>query len=359
RAHNVFVDWLVSGGIPAFLLFIGLLVSAVLALYRSEVSRAERIFLTGAIAAYAFQALFVFDNLFTYIPLAAILAMAHVASSRPFKQIDRLPVLGTTELNTVAPIMLVVGIALVLAVNIPSMRAAGDLVHAISGIPGGPQANLDYFKKAVADGSYGTQEIREQLVSYANSVAANPSASNQLKDEFVRFAISEMGKEVERAPLDARLRAQYALIYETGGQYDKALEQVNEAIALSPKKQSFYLQKANLLASAGKPTEARAVFHAAYDLAPSFPELAASAAAGDILAGDLAGGKAFLMEKLGTTTVNSTALVRAYYETKRYDDLVAIVQLQTREAGNTGPSLLRLANAYGLATRFTEARAVL
>ena len=82
RAHNVFFDWLIAGGFPALLLFLALLISAVVALYRGSASRAERIVLIGALAAYAFQGLFVFDNLFTYIPLAAILALATTLATR-------------------------------------------------------------------------------------------------------------------------------------------------------------------------------------------------------------------------------------------------------------------------------------
>ena len=39
RAHDVFLDWLVAGGVPALLLFLALFVSSVVALYRNGVSR--------------------------------------------------------------------------------------------------------------------------------------------------------------------------------------------------------------------------------------------------------------------------------------------------------------------------------
>jgi O-antigen ligase len=89
RAHSVYIDWLVAGGLPGFLLFIGLLGISGIALLRSHASRAERVFLVAALAAYAFQALFVFDNLFTYVFLAALLANAHEATARPFPLLER------------------------------------------------------------------------------------------------------------------------------------------------------------------------------------------------------------------------------------------------------------------------------
>jgi O-antigen ligase len=68
RAHNIFLDWAVAGGIPALLLFLTALLTVAWSLYRAPVSRAERVLLLSALFGYAVQGLAVFDNLFTYIP---------------------------------------------------------------------------------------------------------------------------------------------------------------------------------------------------------------------------------------------------------------------------------------------------
>ena len=57
------------------------------------------------------EALVVFDNLFSYVPLAAVIAMAHAASARPWKKVDALPVPASSTLDTmVAPVALVAGL---------------------------------------------------------------------------------------------------------------------------------------------------------------------------------------------------------------------------------------------------------
>jgi O-antigen ligase len=132
RAHNVFIDWLVAGGFPALLLFLGLFVSASFALYRREASRAERVMLLAAMSAYAIQAIVVFDNLFTYVPLAAILATAHAASSRPWKRVEKVGVVSESTLQVALPLTAVVAIAFIWMVNIPNISAASELVRALS-----------------------------------------------------------------------------------------------------------------------------------------------------------------------------------------------------------------------------------
>ena len=63
RAHNQFLDWLVDGGLPAFVLYVSFFVLIVLAIVRSELAVPEQAVLLGLLAAYAFNNLFVFDDL--------------------------------------------------------------------------------------------------------------------------------------------------------------------------------------------------------------------------------------------------------------------------------------------------------
>ncbi|HEX2792145.1 MAG TPA: O-antigen ligase family protein [Candidatus Paceibacterota bacterium] len=359
RAHSVYVDWLVAGGIPGIILYLGLLLAATLALFRSpNIGRPERIFLIGALAAYAFQALFVFDNLFSYVPLAAVLAMAHAASARPIRKMEALPtVAGDTANATLAPVALVAAAALVWAVNIPNMSAAGHLVQAISPAAQGPAQNLEYFRAALADGSYATQEIREQLVGFTTQVLQQSQAAPALKAEFANLALGEIDKEIARAPGDARLYVQKSTLLRAAGDYEQAYGAIQEARRLSPQRQAFMLEEAGILVELKRTDEARDLFHAAYELDPSFDALAASAAAGDIYAGDIEAGKALLAGTFGTTSVNSPALVRAYYETKRYSDLIEVLRAAIIETNGSADARYRLATAYALAGRASDARA--
>ncbi|MES2931074.1 MAG: O-antigen ligase family protein [Patescibacteria group bacterium] len=359
RAHSTYLDWLIAGGFPALILFIALLLAAFIALLRApDLSRAERVLLIGALAAYAVQALVVFDNLFSYVPFAILLAMAHRASEKPINVLERAPELsGQTGVSALGTVAAVAAIALVWVVNVPGMSAAHHLVYAVSPLPQGAQQNLEYFKKALADNSFATQEIREQIVINTMKFVSDEKVPEGVRQEYATLALLEMGKEIERSPNDARLRVQYASAYEAAGDKESSLLEVEKAIELSPKKQALHINRGFKLFELGRLEEAREAFRYAYDLDPSFEQVAVSAASGYVLAGDLAGAKALLMEALGTTTADSDSLFYAYYQTKQWDDMIAVARARVAAANGSADSRLRLGQALAAAGRFAEARA--
>jgi len=332
RAHNTFLDWLIAGGLPAFLLFGALFVSAALALYRRSVSRAERILLLSALAAYLIQSLTVFDNLFSYVPLATVFAMAHVASSRPIKRLEDAPVVRGDMENVAAPIVAVV-LALVLwFVNVPSYRASAHLIDALRNGTD-PAAGLAGFKAALADGGFGSQEIREQLVTFSTSVDGS-SADTATKTAVAAYAIDQMKQEIAHSPNDARLWLELAIGYRAAGDLTDARAASAQAHELSPQKQGIIFEQGAEAASAGDFESVQALFHSAYDLDPSYADAAAYAAAGDIFAGDTEAGKALLLSHFGTTTVDNSILIGAYYQQKDFKSIVDILRLRAAESGS-------------------------
>jgi O-antigen ligase/Flp pilus assembly protein TadD len=357
RAHNTYIDWLIAGGIPALLLFLALLVSAVVALFRKTVSRPERIILIAALAAYAFQAIFVFDNLMSYIGLAALLAAAHAASGKPIKRLVELPEMkGQTAAATLAPVAITVGVALVWMVNVPSIAQASRLVQALGYSQQKPAEALALFKEATAEKGLGDQEVSEQFLTFAASMRSRTDVPEQLRTDIIVSALTRMQEQVVKTPTDARLRVQYATGLRALGQQQKALEESGSALVLSPKKQTIMMERGFELWEAGKKAEARDLFRAMYELDPSFKDLATYAAAGEIMVGNVDQGRKILTETFNTTHVDSEVLIVAYYEAKQYNDLVEVLKL--RLLNRPGPeSYLRLASGYAVAGRFAEARA--
>jgi O-antigen ligase/Flp pilus assembly protein TadD len=358
RAHNAFIDWLVAGGIPGFLLFLITFGMAIFALYRGGASREERVLLIAALAAYAIQAMVVFDHLFTYVPLAAILATAHSVSSRPYKKLEEMPAVSETNAQMVAPIMAVLAIVVIWFVNVPNIAAAGQLVHAISITTTDITPNVVLFQKALAEPTYAHQEIREQLVMFSSNIASQQQGPSDALNTLTSFALGEMGKEVALQPNDARLRLQYALGFRIAGDYENALKQIGIAHELSPRKQGILLEQGIEYWQIGDFEKGRDSFVAAYELDTSFDALLGYAAAGDIAAGDLAGGKKRLMDKIGTTTLDSEPLILAYYQAKDYTDLILVLEEQVRNQNGSAQSYFRLAAALTSAGRHADARAM-
>ena len=346
RAHNAFIDWLIAGGLPAFLLYLSLFVSVVWLLWtKTELSRPERILLTAALAGYACHNLFVFDNLYAYIYFFAILALVDSQASRPIAKCESLPELDAANgLTYGLPITAVAAIAMIWFVNVPGMNAATELITAIS--PGDPNAQIAAFEDLAQHPGHAEQEIREQLVSFAVTLAQDPSATSQEKQQALTLAIDQMQAQVAAYPKDARERLELSYAYRAAGDSQDALTQIQAAAALSPGKESIWTLMGAVEWDLNDPTKAQADFARAYALGPQFTDLAAYAAAGDYAAGDATQGDAVLMQAFGTTTVDNDVLAVAYYRAKDWQPLVRLWQLRASAPGASVQTLFGLAAAY-------------
>lgn len=357
RAHNAFIDWLSAGGIPAFLLYLALFGSAIFLLStRSELSRGERVALTAAFAGYAVHNLFVFDNLYSYIYFFALLALIDSQVARPFKRLEEAPELSDASGTTLAlPVAAVSAIALVWFVNVPGMQVAQELIRALSPTvidqatksPRLSSENIALFGELAAHPSFAAQEVREQLVSFAASVAQSSWATDDEKKKTIGLAIDEMKKQVEAYPLDAREHLQLSYAYRTARDGANALAEVKAASELSPKKEGILIELGSLAWDLGDIKAARASFDTAYALGGAqFPELATYPAAGAFADGDGASAEKLLLGAYGTTTVDSDILSAAYYRTKDWPRLISLWESRVAAQQSSIESLFGLASAY-------------
>jgi O-antigen ligase len=357
RAHNLFLDWLIAGGIPALLLFLALFGSAAFALYKSTVSRVERITLLSALAAYAFQGFFIFDNLFSYIPLVAVFAIAHAASARPIKKLEEASVVPSDLFGIYAlPFGVILLVLVIWFVNVPSMRAASDLITAITSSSEVTQ-NVAEFKVAYADNSFAFQEITEQLISFTEGIVADQGISSADKQTVFAYTVQQTQELTKLIPNDARIRLEYALLLRSGNDYADALTQIHAAEKLSPNKQSILTEEGIEDWESGNAAAAQVAFSKAYSLDTSFTDIAAYAAAGDIITGHAVEGKALLQQKFGTTTVDQDVVMLAYYQSKDFPDLVAVWQKRVIDQGSSATSEFGLAAALADAGQIPAARA--
>ncbi len=347
RAHNAFIDWLSAGGFIAFFLYIGLFGTAIVLLWtHSELSRPERIALTAALAGYAFHNLFVFDNLYSYVYFFAILALIDSQVGRPTRLAELTEVSENDATTYVLPVALVIGVVTIWMVNVTGMQAASRLILALSPSSEGVKGNAAIFQELLSPPGFASQEIREQLVSYAANVAQSNTASGEDKQRIVSLAISEMRKQVDAYPLDARGHLQLSQIYRASGDIQGALTAIKSARDLSPTKQDMWLELGIMEWEAGNPRAAREAFYKAYELSGKRQVLAASAAAGDIAVGDLPAARALLKEAYGTTTVDSDLLGAAYYRTRNWQGLIDIWRLRASRDSATAETWFSLASAH-------------
>ncbi len=357
RAHNIFLDWLIAGGVPALALFLSVIAAIVIMLYRKAFTPLERVLLIAALVAYGIQGLVVFDNLFTYVPLVAILAFVHSRASRPLMTLERLPVLNSHAKRMAAAIVAaVVTLLVVWFVNVPNILAGNDLIRALQGGPTNPQSAA-LFRQALARGSFAEQEIREHLVVFAATAAQQREVTDESKRDILTLAFMEMETQIALYPNDPRLHLHAATGYSSVGEYVRALEHIDAALELSPRKQTSWIQRGVLLWQGGDLQGARDSFQQAYELDSSFTPVAAYLAAGEIMIGNGRAAETLLLNAFGTTTVDSEPIRAAYYETKRYDELIRIEQLRVANAKGAPSARFGLALLYAAIGRIDAAEA--
>ncbi len=368
RAHNQFLDWLIAGGLPAFLLYLGLFCLAVFAIVRSSaLSVPEQAMLLGLLAGYAFNNLLVFGDLISSVYFFLILAFVHGISKQPLPGWLFLskPVSDKT-IAVVAPIVAVVFIVGAWSINGPGIARAKNILAGVTtqvavqdgkggvtAAPKDPKINLADFKVAAGEGVWpgtglGKQEVMEQLLQFASNVGRS-STDPTLRKETLEFAVQTGEAVLAERKDDARLELFMGSLYNAYGDYENGLKYLQAAMAHSPQKQQIMFETAVAHLNLKDTAAALPILKQAFEEAPSYNDARILYAIGMFYAGDKAGGDALLTEGFGTVFVDDTRLLQIYTNLKQYDRVVGV--WKTRVAANPEDSKTHV----GLATAYFAA----
>ncbi len=379
RAHNQFLDWLIAGGLPAFVLYTALYVLAAWVVLRSrELNVAEQAAFLGLLGGFAFNNLFVFDNLSSAVLFFTLLAYFHSLSKREAPALRWSQPLGEHTMAIAAPI--VAGVVLVgaWAFNAPGMTRAATLVQAIQSQVGvkdssgavvgqakDPKRNLAEFQATVGPGAWpgnplGRQEATEQFLQYvSNQIAPNANLDPQVRQNFLIAAYQAGTQLLIDRPGDARLELFFATFLSQAGQVAEALAHLETAQKLSPQKQQILMQIGATQLQAGNKEAALTALKSAYDLEPRYDSARILYAAGYYYAGQLAQGDALLKERFGSTTFDNDQLLQVYMNAKLYDRAAAVWQGRIEKDPKNVQFHLGLASTYFAAGKKAETIAAL
>lgn len=296
RAHNAFLDWFVAGGILGLLSYFSIFVSAIyLILKKNKVEIFEKGLLLGIFVAYAFNNIFVFDNLFSYLFFFTFLAMLHSETSDAPEKTDTQKNEGADALIGLFLLLSLVGVYFL---NIKPLRQNLSLsdslkvvgikngvlvscrkIDVIKNADGTYQNNcaetiptLDLFEKAIYQSSVGVNEAREQLLRFSSEINVQAEAPDSVKESIAKKVIEEYEKELKESPLDARDFLSFGSYLGSIGLYDASIEKLKKALALSPKKPQIALELARAYVDKGDNKNAFEIAKVAYEESPLYPE---------------------------------------------------------------------------------------
>jgi O-antigen ligase len=358
RAHNAFIDWATAGGIPAILLYLSLFVLAAWAVFKSELEVPEQAIFIGVLAAYAFNNLTVFDNLFSYIYFYLILAFAHSLSRKPLPSwMFMSKPLGDRTIAVAAPIVLVVLVWGGWALNGPGMARAQTLIDALTqqnqttGAPKDPKENLASFQTALNDGPLGYQETVEQLFQFAsNNIAPSTTVSPDVKQQAFTQTSAAGDQILKMRPGDARLELFYGVFLDQFGQYPGALAHLQAAIKDSPKKQQILFEVASTYLAQGDNKDAVAPAQQAFNEEPNYIDARVLYAAVLYYNGQNQQADQLLVQGFGSVLYDNQQLLQTYFATKQYGRLAQIYAARAAANPKDAQSIIGHAVTSFLAT---------
>jgi O-antigen ligase/Flp pilus assembly protein TadD len=272
RAHSVFLDWLVAGGLAGFVLYILLFILTIVGVWRSGISFREKTLLTGLVLGYAIHNIFVFDNLASYMLFVSILGFVHALSAgNPLRWLERR---DDQSENTVVvrdyiwmPLIIVGLVATLYFINIRPLQANIRLIDAMAYCAAG-KADASLFGRALELNQYvANQEIREQVLTCA-SQTMNAKYAPGVREAFYLLSLQEVSKQIAATPLDARIYVIGGLFFNGIGDWQNSGKLLEKANELSPNKQTIIYELATYYVNTGKIKEARELMKKAYESAP-------------------------------------------------------------------------------------------
>ena len=323
RAHNTYIDWLIAAGMVGFVGYFTIWFFAARVAWAFALP--ERALWFGFGTAYATTNFFVFDNGVSYFFFFMLLAYLHYRSTEN----QTVAVGRMFSARFAAPLALLVLVASLYYFNARPAYAGTLLLRALRSQPGGPAENLEIFKRALAQDSFATAEIREQLAQATAMMAPVQHTPLTLKQEFLTVAATELDKEIKRRPADARYYSLMGSVLDSFGLYDQGVVYWREASLHSPRKQTLLFQLGVNRFNAGKVRDAVLYFKQAYDINPANREAVIYYAAVLIYAGEREEEARVLQTPSYAESYRADSrLIAAYRGVGRMQDAIALWEKQ-------------------------------
>ncbi len=362
RAHNTFFDWLIAGGLLGLLSYVSLFVVFLVLLWskHTDLNPSQKSLLTGLLAAYAFNNMFVFDNLISYMMFFMLLSYVHhlyTAGAHTKSLCSSKEYSNDVVTYAVTPLVLLVLVVVVYIVNVPAIRANTSLIKAMSVLQNGQfTESLNAFKRVYAQNSFGSSEATEQLLQIASSVAASPQIESGIKEQFFTLAQTELEKKIAEVPNDARYLLFAGSFYNQQAQhqnkvalYDTALGYLEKAQAASPRKQAILFEAGVAYLGKGNPVEALTQFKKAYDLEPNAPESQVIYLVGGIYNKNIAIVQEMIQKVGEEKIITDNRILNAYVGIGDLQSAITILTLRLQKDPKNLDTKLSLASAYAMA----------
>lgn len=355
RAHNVFLDLLIVGGVAALSAYCALIASFLVMVWRPPTFSVREIsLLTGLAAGYLVHTALMFDTLTSLILCATMGAYVHWRSTASRPGIGR----GGPPVAWGSAACMVFALAVLAAgLTVRTIVAERALMTAIRPHPQGLAGNLAAFQRALRHHTPATAKVRERLLTTAVRMRR---AQPQDRDMFARLtslATEEMRRQIEAWPLDVRSHVALGSALWRLGALDEAERVLGRAHELAPRMQHIQFELGAAQLARHRPDLAFETLRAAYQLAPNWTTARNRFAAAAIAAGRRDVAEGLLLPAEGTVAVADDWIIQALRATGDLPTLAEALEKRIAVARSTGEDAAGLQQQLDSARRALRRRA--
>jgi tetratricopeptide (TPR) repeat protein/O-antigen ligase len=340
RAHSVFLDWFVAGGILGLLSYLSLYIISLIFIIKSDKTVGEKSILIGLLVGYGIHNVFVFDNQTSYVMFFTLLAFVHsLKKNKELSIFKNYSKAISEDAETVrdyiyVPVTVILFIATIYFINIRVIQSNTNLIKALIACSNPQTVSIVPFEKIFKLGqTVANQETVEQLLNCSSNVIQNPQIQQDKKAAFYDLAKKEIDNQIKKTPNDARIYIIGGSYYDTIRDFNSATPLLEKANELSPNKQSIIFELAVNYLNIGKNKEAVAILDKAYQSATDNPISKTTYVTALITAGEEAKAKELFGDDM--EVFSDPRVINAYILSNKYDKAIAIYkQLLTKDPDN-------------------------
>lgn len=342
--HNVFFGWLVAAGLPGLLGYLAVLGVGFWYVWRRDVglSVTEKSLLTGMLVGYCVFNSSQLDNLTSYVVFFSVLGYLHFRAHPPRAHVASRVPMGLAAGGAVAALPLIV--VAIYSVNTVNVRPAAALAKghaykarallAADGMaephPGDFPEMMRHFREAASAGAMGLSQVRDQIAKAALEILEKPTVDAGVKRLISSLAIEEMEKEVDENPGNAHDLWYLGRLYSYVGRQEEAVATLERALAISPLRQKFMFEIADVYLLLGKRAEAMQLVRRGLDAWPASVDAQLHVLVCAILTGDRQTEDEILALRRGASRGNifhiNQKVVDAWLGVGRHADAIAFLE---------------------------------
>ncbi|OGN16240.1 MAG: hypothetical protein A3C88_02535 [Candidatus Yanofskybacteria bacterium RIFCSPHIGHO2_02_FULL_50_12] len=372
RAHNMFVEILVTMGIVGLLAYLNIFVALFSSLRKLSQERSlmiSGIGLTAALVAYIIHNSFIFDtaaNLVAFFIVAGYIA--HISSSQSERVFSTAPIIRNKILMGLIITGLVVSVPiLVYRTNIVPSKANYATTRAIvagwaKDVPGA----FEKYQEALSYDVPGKYEYRHRFAQYLVGDGGPSVREQSVRDAYI-YLLGEIDKNIQENPIDhlphlyaSRLNILLGKDDPKSPHNDLALEHSKKALELSPAFIRTYYEVAQAYLNKKDSKNAIKFFQLAVDLNPDAGVSYGYLGAAKIDSGDMSGiqdlEKALASKyPYSPRETDYQILLNAYIKTNDYSRIAWIFEILIERNPNNPQYYASLAAAYANLGRIEDA----